>query len=257
MNTKGYTLLEVMLFLAISGAIALTAFVGLGPRLANARFTSSIRSLEANFTQEMQESQAGLNSRDGVSKCKAVSDGSEQKPEIDSGTNEASGTSNECVINGRLAVFKEKSVDYHAIVSLRKGGSNVGCENTSNYANMVTCYRPVVVRESESPAPIQYPYPYKARIRSTSPVTDFTDVAVNPAVAFGYITDPNTGVSYRFFHTKAGGDLSAESGINSGNTIISDRDTRYICLGLENRRAKLSFSTSSIKPTVEFEGTGC
>ena len=202
MNTKGYTLLEVMLFLAISGAIALTAFVGLGPRLANARFTSSIRSLEANFTQEMQESQSGLNVRDSLNSC-TVGNWYGEVPDIKTTTNTESGTSDDCVINGRLAVFKDKFVDYHPIVSLRKS-KNIECDLPSSYISMLACYRPTVVRVFQSPAPVQYTYPYKVKNISTDPITATANPAVNAVVAFGYTIEPNSGVSYRFFHTKAG-----------------------------------------------------
>ena len=63
MNTKGFTLLEVSLFLAVSGALGLIAFVGLGPRLRNVRFTQSIRLIESTINAQFAASQSGQNNR--------------------------------------------------------------------------------------------------------------------------------------------------------------------------------------------------
>lgn len=263
MNTKGYTLLEVMLFLAISGALGLTAFIGLGPRLANARFTSSIRSLESNFTKEMQESQSGLNTKDNLSGCTSELSALSglYEPFIDPNGTVGSepGASGTCVINGNLAVFSKETVEYYSIVSLRKKDNVDECRSITDYNSMITCYQPMVVFGFgvQTPKTRKTNYAYKVKLLQTDTLTNVTPGDISKPIAFGYVADPNTGATYQFFHTKSDRIFPDEWRLVTANTTIDSTRNRYACFGLDSRRAKVSFNTSSIKPVVQFESAEC
>lgn len=51
-NQEGFTLTEVMLFLAVSGFLVMIALAGLGGRINRVRFTDAMRSLESFFESE-------------------------------------------------------------------------------------------------------------------------------------------------------------------------------------------------------------
>jgi hypothetical protein len=60
-NQKVFTIIEVLLFLAISGLFFLIAFIGLGGRRANIQLTDSMRSLQAYLEKEMAAIRNGVN----------------------------------------------------------------------------------------------------------------------------------------------------------------------------------------------------
>ncbi len=139
MEKSGFTLLEVSLFLAITSLLALIAFAGLGPRLRNVRFTDAVRSLDSTTQKQLSDFQDGVNNRGVTSKCN-VSGGTPQVSE--SGTNQVSGTSEDCILNGKVALFEKTSVSYFPVVSARK--SSASCTPAEPYGSLF-CYNPTVI----------------------------------------------------------------------------------------------------------------
>ncbi|HEX9679100.1 MAG TPA: prepilin-type N-terminal cleavage/methylation domain-containing protein [Candidatus Saccharimonadales bacterium] len=67
-NQKGFTLVEIMLFLAISGLVLVIGFAGISGRNANVQFTDSIRSLDFFMQKQFNNVLNGVNvSSDGRS----------------------------------------------------------------------------------------------------------------------------------------------------------------------------------------------
>ncbi|MCE7936476.1 prepilin-type N-terminal cleavage/methylation domain-containing protein [Candidatus Saccharibacteria bacterium CPR2] len=59
-NQKGFTLTEVMLFLAVSGFLIMIAFAGLSGRINRVRFADSMRNLESFFESEESKVRNGV-----------------------------------------------------------------------------------------------------------------------------------------------------------------------------------------------------
>lgn len=261
MNKKGYTLLEVTLFLAISSLLALTAFVGLGPRLRNARFTDSIRSTESSFAKEMQASQSGANFRDNSSGCGIKDVAGSKVPDLTTTASEP-GASGNCVISGKLSVFSKNGVEYFSIISLRriKSINESECKDTGTFEKMMACYKPQIVGSPYLPAPTERKYSNNVKLTATDDITKFLP-SPNDKLSYGYVSDPSTGTTYRFFYEEpgsvaGGAGFSDKWRLSDVNTVSDPTQTRFVCLGLAPRSAKISFTTASIKPVVKFD-EGC
>ncbi len=90
----GFTIIEVILFLALSGLFLLIAFAGIGNRTANIQFSDSMRSLHNFLTSEQSKVRNGVNS-------------SLEVPASCGSPGTAVGTGGECVLLGRVVNFNE------------------------------------------------------------------------------------------------------------------------------------------------------
>ncbi len=93
-NQKGFTIIEVVLFLALSGAFLMIAFMGIQNRTANIQFTDSMRSLHNFLLSEQNKVRNGVNgSTTGPGDCDLH------------GSGLPTGTSGGCVLLGRVINF--------------------------------------------------------------------------------------------------------------------------------------------------------
>lgn len=257
MNKQGYTLLEVTLFMAISSLLTLVAFVGLGPRLRNVRFTSAVRGLESGVQSQIIATQSGVN--DVVNKC--TKDGN--KVVINSNPSGATGTSQDCVINGTVVVFREGSVTYYPIVSLREkvtgdNGAIDKCEDTDdNSFQSVLCYSPTILDSATSGV---------TNVEYSNGVKNST----GSLAAFGYIQDPNSSSTYTFVFQNTSdyfdstiltpgylNQLGTKGSANQNERIaqlITANSTADTCLTLSGRSALFQMQTGTTKPKVTFGG---
>lgn len=101
-KTAGFTLIELMLFLALTGLFMLIAFAGISGRSGNVQFSDSMRSLGNFLQRQYNDTLNGVNSR-GVLACSY--DGS--------GFSTTAGTSqpgqSNCTVIGRAVVFSDDS----------------------------------------------------------------------------------------------------------------------------------------------------
>lgn len=96
----GYTIVEITLFMAITGLLFVIAVLGTGNTIRSVRFTDSGRSLEAYVQKQYDDIVSGLNNRSDQVSCNAGA--------IDTTTSQTVGTSN-CIFMGRLLQFKQGS----------------------------------------------------------------------------------------------------------------------------------------------------
>lgn len=92
---KGFTLVEVVLFLALSGFFLLVAFNGIRQQTAEVQFTDSMRSLQNFVMSERNKVLNGVNSS--------------QESICDSSF--ATGTNEECIVIGRVLKFGRVTTD--------------------------------------------------------------------------------------------------------------------------------------------------
>lgn len=91
----GFTIIEVLMFLAISGLLLFGAMASLGGTIGNTRFNDAINTTVSYFQKQYTEVSSGRNARDATLGC---SNGN-----VDNG-NESVG-STKCVVLGRLLQF--------------------------------------------------------------------------------------------------------------------------------------------------------
>lgn len=149
----GYTIIEVTLFLALSGLIALAVLLGYNGTINNNRIADTTKSLEAEIIEAYSSVQAGqtshrLNSA-GYAQCSAAS--------------AFPGASNACIAIGRLLVFEGQNVVAYSLVA--NANPTVPCTQ-AGVARIVQCYSPRVLAASD-PADA---YQLEWQARASSPL---------------------------------------------------------------------------------------
>ncbi|MBP7837075.1 hypothetical protein KA021_00030 [Candidatus Saccharibacteria bacterium] len=241
MNTKGFTLLEVSLFLAVSGALGLIAFVGLGPRLRNVRFTQSIRLIESTINAQFAASQSGQNNRPANFICQSSGGGLSVSALADNPV----GSSEDCVINGKVVYFENNKMTFYSVISRRSPlpVSGVDCLTTSSLSELQRCYTPRLTGTGVGDPPessvINYTSDVGARFSSGAPSYR----------GYGYVQSPNGVEQYPFFFM---GSVAAKNLTDSNTTTLND--PLLMCFELSNRQAQLSVGKNTIKPDISFKG---
>ena len=98
---KGYTLVEVMIFLAISSGFLLIAMAGVSQRQRNTEFTSEMREVEHKIKTIFSDVKNGYFDNYSGFECKGIPAGFE----IISGGSKSLGENSECVFLGKVIAF--------------------------------------------------------------------------------------------------------------------------------------------------------
>lgn len=224
MNTKGFTLMEVTLFLAISSVLSLVAFVGLGPRLRNVRFTDSMRGIESSVNRAISSSQAGEN--DGAQICE--SRGGKAQLTDPSGGSITPGTSGECVSGGIHITFKDSSIEYYQVPLLRERSGSSDCpEVISGAKDVLDCFGGTTEHNSATSPTMTYD------------LSNGLKRLGNSDTQIIYLANPEDNQHYLLI---------------DGSKDVTEKK---ICYELNGRRASLNFSTDSIEPKIVFNDEDC
>ncbi len=230
--------MEVSLFLAISGMLTLVAIVGIGPRLANVRFSTGMRAIQENITKQLSAAKLGDNSSTRKLNCLQV--GTALNVTLATSSDDSS-----CVYVGKIAVLNsvDNTVVYRPVVGLREAASS--CPSTmddSSVQFIKECSLATIVSDSLAP-PEKFVLP--SGIVQNS----------NTTRAVGYVRSPNTNTLHRFSFTN-----SSYTGIPLKDTAIvydtlngvPNSTVVPVCFKLSNRVAKLQFSVDSDEIKLTF-----
>lgn len=133
----GFTIVEISLFMAITGLLFLIAVLGTGSTIRSVRFTDSARSLEAYIQKQYDEIVNGNNNRSSQISCNSgtISTTSAQTP----------GTSN-CFLIGKLIVFTQGSSNVSVYNVIGTEPANVNYSQSDD--QLIISYQPQVVTTS-------------------------------------------------------------------------------------------------------------
>jgi len=139
MGTKrqtGFTIIEVMLFLAITGMLAAAILVGSGVAISQQRYRDSVNSLQSYIQQQYSKVADVTNDRDTAWTCD--SNGTVTQTETPSG-GEPRGTS-DCVLLGRFITIDASGVTLSTsnVVGVRSAGA---VNQSSDIAEIATNYK--------------------------------------------------------------------------------------------------------------------
>lgn len=234
LNSRGYTLLEVGLFLAITSALLVVALAGLGPRLANVRFSTGMRDLQANIAKELSISAQGNNStstKTGNLQCTTTGGGVLNLAD-------SPNTSNPCVYVGKVALLYADRVEYRTVVSALN--PVVSChQDPSTYNYIRDC---VQARPLPSGREVFESYDYPSQLQLT-----------NGNVGLGFVRSPESNTITRFVFTFAGtfSDTATLSSLHIETGAVN------ACFRSGNRRAALSLKYTFDEPKILFNQVGC
>jgi len=131
----GFTIIETMLFLAVTGLLAAAVLVGSGVAIGQQRYRDSVNSLKSYVQQQYSETSNVINSRNKSWTC----DGLASVSEVNPSAGEARGTS-DCVLLGRFITIDATGTRLNTanVVGFR----NPSAQNmTSDIAEITTNYK--------------------------------------------------------------------------------------------------------------------
>ncbi len=122
-NKAGFTIIETMLFLAITGLLIASMLVGVGTSINVQRYRDSVMSLKSLLQDQYSQITSVNNSRDGSWSCDSAAQTSQ------TGTKEARGQS-DCVILGRYITIADSEVTIVPVTGVQPSVSPVGNDIT-------------------------------------------------------------------------------------------------------------------------------
>lgn len=142
----GFTVIEVMIVLAVTGFLFVGAAVLIAGRQARTEFDQAIRQVQSQIQQVINEVAIGYYPNSNNFQCTVTGNGA---PSITAGTAEQ-GTNSDCIFMGKVIQFKVANTDpeqfkVYTLVGRRSSAASPGTEVTSLSAAM-----PVVVAPTAS-----------------------------------------------------------------------------------------------------------
>jgi len=131
----GFTVIETMLFLGVTGMLATAILVGSGVTINQQRYRDSVNSLKSYIQQQYSEVTNVTNDRDKSWICNGIGNVSESNPVA----GQARGTS-DCVILGRFITLDESGTMLSAsnVLGVRNAGAT---DAASDIQEILTNYR--------------------------------------------------------------------------------------------------------------------
>lgn len=103
---RGYTIVEVMIFLAVSGGLFTIAAVLFSGQQTRTEFAQAARDVELQIQDVINDVSTGYYAKNADFKCEAPSPGGAPVPSLASGPTDARGRSKDCIFIGRVMHFK-------------------------------------------------------------------------------------------------------------------------------------------------------
>lgn len=191
-SERGFTIIEVVLFLAITGALLAGLMIGVNAGITQQRYLDSVRSYKGFLQEQYSEVLNTRNSRDNEWRC----DGSGAAQ--DSSSNVTPGTS-DCVILGRKIQITDNGRSLR--VANVTGRITAAAAAAGERSEDLTVYQPKVLPQS-SPESEKWDVDWGSRLRLDA-TTDFS-VGDEPVILI--LRSPGSGV-LRVFTSPAEADL--------------------------------------------------
>lgn len=247
---SGYTIIEVSLFLAVSGLLVLVAFIGTGATIQASRFTDSSRSLHAYVQKQYDNILNGVNTRTGEETCNAGV--------VDTGTDEEPGTTN-CLLLGKLMVMDTGSnvVNTYNIV----GSEPATPDYNKSDEELIYDFQPSIVRNVGVDT---YQIPWGANISGSKRQVDSQAVD-----AFAMIRSPRSTRVVTYVYEEPSSSYSLASLVNpaapaNANNFNTANNTSNFCLQSADGfgvRSKLTVTggqgQEAVRLTFDAVGSDC
>jgi prepilin-type N-terminal cleavage/methylation domain-containing protein len=213
---KGFTIIETMLVLAITGMLVAGVFVGIGTSINVQRYRDSVQTLKNLLQTQYSEVTNVRNDRNNAWSCGALADTS------DTGT--VNRGQSDCVLLGRLVTINRSDITTYSVVGRKLNSAATSGDIASLRQNYVLNVSLVEVVEGslEWGAEIAWPVSGYGARSSTSP----------REIAILYIRSPDSGQVYTFTSDQAPDPptpQSLQTMLLAGSTIPG-RGQRTICI---------------------------
>lgn len=136
-NADGFTIIEVMLFLAVTGALAIGVLVGSGVAIGQQRYRDSVNSFKSVVQEQYNEVTNVVNSRGNGASCNTNAKVTEDSPSTqDRGTSD-------CLLLGRLITLKQNDITISNVVGYRDDSSDVADNDVAELKNYNLAASPI------------------------------------------------------------------------------------------------------------------
>lgn len=237
MGTKtetGFTIIETMLFLAVTGILAAAILVGSGVAIGQQRYRDSVNSLKSYMQQQYSEVTNVVNGREKVWTCDALGNVTEVNPSAA----QARGTS-DCVLLGRFITIDATGTKLSAtnVVGYRPASAPIA---TSDMAELKDNYKlaisPVDPDENEVSWGAQVVKP-----KSTTPMP-LSILIVRSPLSGSVLTFTKEGIQ-----TNLGGMILLENMTQQRNLCVNADAGSFVGRRLEVRIDKYATNQSGVQ----------
>lgn len=249
----GFTLIEVMLFLAITGLLFLIGFFGTTFQIRNVRFTDSMRSLHSNLQKQYTLVATGANPRDVSATCTNPGGALGTPPTFGTGTaaaNDTAGDAGGCVLLGKLVKLSpdNSNLTSYYVVGTRLSASQLTGDDVTDLRNSGPALSPQAIDSQEITWGANFIQPSSA-------------ASNNQSQAFAYLRSPSTGriMTFAFSNdvitngTIPGNDAAMRSAITTANLAVN---AGYCFKGTSGNQAiiKLGYDKRGDALDLAFDG---
>ncbi|HET7630520.1 MAG TPA: prepilin-type N-terminal cleavage/methylation domain-containing protein [Candidatus Saccharimonadales bacterium] len=193
---KGFTIIEVLMFVAVSALLLAGVMAGISTNLNNTRFLSSTKSLENYLQKQFDDVQAGVFQRSAGATCT-----------VGSGTPEPPGASDDCVVIGKVVRFTDKYMLVFSVMATTDSYPPSCVDSTDSDPLRIACYKPTTISSQNGKVDVaHYDYQWGATIASGSKLQlNGSDADAN---TLAILRSPATGNMYTFSFNLPGYTLS-------------------------------------------------
>ncbi len=201
----GFTIIETMLFLGISGALIVAFIGGAAASINIQRYRDATETLKSVLQQQYADLTSVQNSRDDSWSCGATAAPSKSGP-----TSEYRGQS-ECTLLGKYVRIEDDAISIYKVIGFEKPGGDLNdIESLKNNYTLNVSKDEVETSDLEWDTQIGFP----TRFNDSS----VTDPGSNRKVGLLIIRSPDSGLIYTF--NNEGGDVPDDAEING--TALSE-----------------------------------
>lgn len=188
---RGFTIVEVLMFVAVSALMLTGVMAGISTNLNNTRFLSSTKSLESFVQQQYDEIQAGVAERSTTASCPYAAGGASQPP----------GASDGCVVIGKLIRFLDNHALVFPVVSRMQPTPGCHVDGTGD-AVEIGGYCPITLSSNQGVDVTDYDYLWGVKIANSNKLQPNGSIGNYNALAI--LRSPATGSMYTFSFYLAG-----------------------------------------------------
>lgn len=216
----GFTIIEVTMFLAISGALLSMALLATGSMARQNRFTDTINTFQAYMQRQYEEVQSGVNTRQVGAGCQSSS-----RPGADS-----------CILIGKVVSFMPGQP--FSGVSRYVRSNNLGIKDNTDIYNQLRQTNPEVLTAAQESFELQWEASVQEASRASAPLAgepvkanSSPQRALINSVAF--LRGPNSSqiVSY-YFYARSISQGDVNSGLRAAvqNAGLTARTSASVCV---------------------------
>lgn len=166
----GYTIIEVMIFLAITAGMSVIAFTAFSGQQQRTQFAQAVRGTESQVQDWINDVNTGYFPSTRVSCTSTV--GSQPNVSSAGGSNPTQGTNEACIFVGKVVRFEnDRQIVLDSLAGNRQSAPGIE-------VNSVEEARPVVVGEFAERFPTQYGFPIRRVFLNDASKTELSGFAV-------------------------------------------------------------------------------